>query len=168
MTTLTNVDILEIYKIAGKVYKKSRMPSHIDIEDFQQDCVEAALKSVDAILGANNKTAMLYSVVRYALLKILEKEGKNVIRRGNVVDIETQHQIEDVVAANSFITVERMYELEQLVANANNNLNSIDFFIIRSIFNGRTSADIAMELGITPARVSQRLKKTLKNVGSKE
>jgi len=81
-------DIEFVYEEAARVHKYNRLS--MDREDFQQDCMEAALRAEKAVVKFPNRKGFIRSVVYFAKLSRLRSLGKVKRFLGMRVDLSEQ------------------------------------------------------------------------------
>jgi hypothetical protein len=115
-------DIEFVYEEAARVHKYNHLS--MDREDFQQDCMEAALKAEKAVVRFPNTKGFIRSVVHFAKLSRLRKLMKHKKHLGSrvelgeqLVDKQTEHDLEMLDAR-----MEAEYMLRTLYSNFEINL----------------------------------------------
>lgn len=115
-------DLEFVYEEAARVHKYNRLS--MDREDFQQDCMEAALKAEKAVVKFPNTKGFIRSVVYFTKLGRLRVLGKAKKYLGSrvelgeqVVDTQSERELEQLDAR-----MEAEYLLRTLYDNYEINL----------------------------------------------
>lgn len=115
-------DLEFVYEEAARVHKYNRLS--MDREDFQQDCMEAALKAEKAVVKFPNTKGFIRSVVHFTKLGRLRVLGKAKKYLGSrvelgeqVVDTQSERELEQLDAR-----MEAEYLLRTLYDNYEINL----------------------------------------------
>ena len=124
-------DLEFVYEEAARVHKYNRLL--MDREDFQQDCMEAALKAEKAVVKFPNPKGFIRSVVHFTKLGRLRVLGK--VKKYMGMRIELSEQVVDVQAERELELLDARMEAEYLLRTlyANYEINLADHALLMNI-----------------------------------